>query len=475
MNETPPPGPVLADFSDSVGPMVVKELRQGLRTRSFTWAFLFVQLLLLIFMTGGFTETSDSRDTAGSFWFLLQVTLLVVMPLRGLNALNAEVRNNTMELIALTRMSAWRIVSGKWLALMSQSVLLAVAVLPYIVIRYFFGGMNVVAELILLFVVIGLSGVVTALMVGLSVVSNFLIRSFFTVPAVVLVFRFLGESVYRVSRGDGLAPFNLGLGAWIGIVPAAIYLGYYLLDMAASRIAPEAVNYASRRRISGLAVFVVSLVVAHGWAVSGALWIPFLFFGLFAMDALSEHPPMVASVDEPFRRHPLGAVLRIFLAPGWWSGTFYVLLLSALTWIAAQLEPSVWMISEIPSGGEMEGLVLAFTASLLTPLAVMLLSRPSHPQPIVSYSLTAIFLGTIAVSLMPFIERGDLSEVMMLAMVIPPLSVFSILSQSQDSDTLTWICFLQAIMIILSIVVVFWKKMRLREAMAASRREEATL
>jgi len=146
-------GSGLVDFSDVIGPMVVKELRQGLRTRAFTWAFLFVQGFLLLFMMSGFSESSDGRDTAGSFWGLLQFALLIVMPFRGLNALNSEVRLNTMELITLTRMSAWRITYGKWLALVSQSLLLAVAVLPYIVLRYFFGGMNVLAELVTLAVV----------------------------------------------------------------------------------------------------------------------------------------------------------------------------------------------------------------------------------------------------------------------------------------------------------------------------------
>jgi len=106
------PIPALVDFSDAIGPMVVKELRQGLRTRAFTWAFLFIQGLLLLFMLSGFSETSDSRNTAGSFWFLLEVALLIVMPFRGLNALHTEVRLNTMELISLTRMSAWRITFG---------------------------------------------------------------------------------------------------------------------------------------------------------------------------------------------------------------------------------------------------------------------------------------------------------------------------------------------------------------------------
>jgi len=50
--------------------------------------------------------------------------------------------------------------------------------------------------------------------------------------------------------------------------------------------------------------------------------------------------------------------------------------------------PGVWS-----SGGtEPIGLALGFTASALLPLAIMLLSRPGHPQPIVSYCLITIFM-----------------------------------------------------------------------------------
>jgi len=140
----------------------------------------------------------------------------------------------------------------KWLALVSQSLLLATAVMPYIVLRDFFGGMNVIAELVLLFVVIGLSGLLTALMVGLSVVSNFLIRCFFTVPVLIMTISFMTASIALVTGGNGILPFNLGGWGWLAIVPAAIFLSYYLLAMAASRIAPQAVNYVTSRRVAGL-------------------------------------------------------------------------------------------------------------------------------------------------------------------------------------------------------------------------------
>ena len=467
------PIPVLVDFSDSIGPMVVKELRQGLRTRAFTWAFLFIQGLLLLFMLSGFSETSDSRNTAGSFWFLLEVALLIVMPFRGLNALHTEVRLNTMELISLTRMSAWRITVGKWLALVSQSVLLAIAVMPYIVLRYFFGGMNVIAELVLLFVVIGLSGLLTALMVGLSVVSNFLIRCFFTVPVLIMTISFMTASIALVTGGNGILPFNLGGWAWLAIVPAAIFLSYYLLAMAASRIAPQAVNYVTSRRVAGLIVFVASVVLAHLQSAAGYLFFPFFFFMLLGLDALSEHPATVNSVYVPFRRSALTRPLEYLLAPGWFSGTFFVLLLAAILGVAGVVFPDVWTTAGMTSpGAKSSGLVLGFTASALLPLAIMLLSRPGHPQPIVTYCLITIFMGSVSSVVLRFLENGDIPPVAWLGMILPPVATYAAINDSFEASDVAVVEGILTLTILLSVAVVFWKWGKVRTAMEQAQRED---
>ena len=466
------PVATLVDFSDSIGPMVVKELRQGLRTRVFTWAFLFIQGFLLLFMMSGFSESSDGRNTATSFWVLLQFVLLFVMPFRGLSALHTEVRLNTMELITLTRMSAWRITFGKWLALFSQSLLLAVAVMPYIVLRYFFGGMNVLAELVILVVVIGLSGLLTALMVGLSVIANFLIRCFFTIPVFLLVMRFMGEAIYRVSRGDGVAPFNLDLLAWAGIVPAAIFVGYYLLDMAASRIAPQAVNYVTRRRILGFVAYQISLLVANAGASEGYLVLPFFFFMLLGLDALSEHPATVQSIYLPFRRNAFTRLFENLLTPGWFSGTWYVVLLGAILLGAGLLFPDAWSASGLSSHEEVIGLVLGFVASALFPLAIMLLPRSGHPQPIVSYCLITIFMGVLSATLIPLVEHGDIPVLAWLGMILPPVATYATLNDSMDSADIAVVERILGVMIVLCLAIIHWKWAKIRKAMALAQRED---
>jgi hypothetical protein len=105
----------------------------------------------------------------------------------------------------------------------------------------------------------------------------------------------------------------------------------------------------------------------------------------------------------------------------------------------------------------------------------MLLSRPTHPEPVVSYCLTGIFLVTIAVSMMPFVERGDLPGLIQLVVLLPPLSIFAIFRESVGSHELVMFSVVQVVVLLFSVAVVLWKNLRVRRAMAQARREDLSV
>jgi hypothetical protein len=417
--------------------MLVKELRQGLRSRAFTAAFLFLQGMLLLFMMSGFSEQNDGRDTAAPFWILLELALLVLMPMRGLGALHAEIRSNTLELISLTRMSAWKIVFGKWSALVSQSGLIAVAVMPYIVLRYFFGGMNVLVELGLLLAVLLFSGWLSAFMVAVSVLPNAFLRLVFAFPSAFLISWFLGGSVVLVTQGDGAFSFALrGVsGPWLlGLsVAGAVFLIYYFLDMAASRIAPQAVNYVTRRRLIGLAVFVLVLALIHGSGVAGGylVWV-FLLFGLLALDALTEHPATVASVYAPFRRHAWLRPGQVLFVPGWFSGIFFLLVLGAGIVLADGIAPEPWNSSSLDSPLGPVGAVLAALSAVFFPLGVTLLFWPRHAQPLIPYCVCAFGMTVLAGTINLMADGGRMEEMLWIGLPLPPVAAVMALERWDD-------------------------------------------
>ena len=146
----------LRDFSDRLSPMVVKEMRQGLRGKVFVSMLVVFQLImtLVVAMAAGGESESDVRTF---FWLALMLVMLVGLPMRGFGLLAAEQKEATLDMLMLTSISSMRIVFGKWLALFTQSLLLVVSLLPYMLARYHFGGVEVVNELVALYFVLLLS------------------------------------------------------------------------------------------------------------------------------------------------------------------------------------------------------------------------------------------------------------------------------------------------------------------------------
>ncbi len=142
-----PPAPIdrVNDFSDKLSPMLVKELRQGFRTNTFVVLFLVLQglLALVLLIAGPIAASNDGLSGAAGgvvskiVFCIYGLGILVVQPLRGISAVATEIKQNTIDLMVLTRLSAWRIVWGKWCSIMSQSILIVLSILPYLIFRLF--------------------------------------------------------------------------------------------------------------------------------------------------------------------------------------------------------------------------------------------------------------------------------------------------------------------------------------------------
>jgi len=325
----------LTDFPDSLSPMVVKELRQGLRTRMFGLVMVLLHLLLVMFtlISGG----SGNADTV-SGWFdgIITLTLCVILPLRGFSAVADEIKAGTLDMLALTSLSAGRIIFGKWASIVSQSLLLAFSILPYVVARYFFGGLDLFAEVSVLFYKWLAGAVFAALVIALSTQKQFWLRAL--IIGVPMLFGGCGMFSYFMVRGmAGSMSAGTPWGGLVGIggvtavaVGVAIWLIFYFLSLAATRIAPAASMLSVVKRSVHLTVLVILLGLATSLGSpllmgAGALvW-------LMMMDAMTEHANEVPSVYAAFyRRGYMGRLALGLLAPGWITGFLFTVLLVAL-------------------------------------------------------------------------------------------------------------------------------------------------
>ena len=436
--------PARSDFADWLSPMLVKELRQGVRSKIFMSAFYLTQALMVlsvIFSLVSRGDGSNSNETFGFlnglFWFMIGVPLIFLMPLRGFGSLYGEIKAGTLELVFLTRLSALRIAAGKWTALMVQTLLLVSAVLPYVLLRYFLGGVNVVDDLQGLFFLLLASGMLTAATIALSPYESKILRALFSVGMIFGFLFLLGTMLAFVSSrammgSGGGSPFPglPYLGAAL-FTPAFIFL---CLEIAASHIAPPAENHALRKRLTGVYLFLAAtLLIILGAEPAPTMGFAMLLLTVVVIDALAEPHQFVRSVHRPFlTRGVLGRFAALWLTPGWVTASWFVGLLTvfggALLWLQGQTDDPNETLTH-----------MAYVGWLIFPAAMIRLWAPSTKYFLGLYIALQFFFAvlTLLVSLMASISREPLT---LWISPLPPcgfwLAVFDQVKSDQTTEFL---------------------------------------
>ncbi|MEZ5387298.1 MAG: hypothetical protein R3F13_17450 [Prosthecobacter sp.] len=338
---------LLNDFGDRFSPMLVKELRQGLRTRFFTAALLLFHSLIILLLASVLLD-APVQTVSGIFWGMAGLMLLVVLPLRAFNELNAESGDGTLDMLTLTSIPSSRILSGKWLALFSQSLLVAGSLLPYMVARYYFGGVEILREVVALIVLVLASGIITSALLAFSSQKSVLLRialaggvGFGAAPL-----GFFTAFLVSSSEADYMLREFFALRAWEqgaicgGIVVLACYVIWFFLVMGASRIAPPSENHSTRKRVIIFGAHLFLTII--GWLLGGlghtaeyAMWVfvPLVPLTLLAaMDVLTEDMPRFPTTMAWLAGKGRAAcLLGRVLHPGWASGVLFTIILCVLT------------------------------------------------------------------------------------------------------------------------------------------------
>jgi len=304
-----------------------------MRTNGFVILFLTLQsLLAFIILIASSIGNSNAGDVISAIvLFLYCFALLVIQPLRGISALSSEISGQTIDLMVLTKLSAWRIVWGKWVSIISQSFLILITIIPYLIFRYFFGGMQLFAELMLFISLFLLSCSLTAIMIGISGVGTPLFRGLMAIISPIFFFflivrmmedRFLEPAINMLTFSQASS-----IWAFLGLFAALAYITYFFLELGAKQIAPLAENRSTLKRMVSTVFFLfgsILLWLLNDITSSNAFAV--FFLALLSTDLLSENPNFPAKICRPFLRFgSLGRIAGRFYYPGWASGTLLLL------------------------------------------------------------------------------------------------------------------------------------------------------
>lgn len=382
------PAALTAEFPGWLPPMLVKELRQALRARGFIGTFLAFHLIAVVvfWWTLEINSASGLRETFnwlnGVFWGLLNLVLLVAVPLRGLGSLRQEMDQRTLDLLVLTRMSAWRIVLGKWIALVAQSALFLAAMLPYGVVRYFFGSVDLPGDLMQAAGMFAAGAVVAAAALWVSALPK-LFRILMPIGLLLMV-QSMGLASALVATVSGSsragvvrAPFHIF--DWSPLAVLGLLLLTFL-GLAVRRIAPPAENHSVAARMLALVVLVV--VAACALLLRGFGARNFMMFGLLAVLVVSavELSRDCLPMGSHWRRWHGGGrwralVGRLFL-PGWVSAGLFAAAGLALLALIGTLLPG-WRLPGMKLAAFAWWLVLAWQAAVFPALLLSFLPATS--------------------------------------------------------------------------------------------------
>ncbi len=144
--ESTGPQAVAHDWPDWMNPILVKELRQSLRSRWFEIIFLgLCGSLTLVTVLGAVLDAP--RGSKFFFWAAVILTLHLLLPLRTALSAKDDRQRGNLELIRVTGLSAEKLANQRITALFFHTLVITSVILPFVMLRYFLGGVDLVDEL----------------------------------------------------------------------------------------------------------------------------------------------------------------------------------------------------------------------------------------------------------------------------------------------------------------------------------------
>lgn len=375
------------DFPAFLPSLLVKELRQGIRTK----AFIFSMILLPVAMAFPFIlhviigengrPLLNKSELEGFFWTISIFSIMAVNPARALWSVHQEKSTRSSDLLVLTHLSARRIAFQKWVSYAIQTLLLMSILCPYLVLRYFLGGVELYNDALVLFF---------SYLFSLGLTSIALMFSgmpiFYRILAIVgIVAASIFFMAFVLDSGALSEPLNF---EWMvvvslaSIVSAVAWVCALFITLAAKHFAAAAENISAPLRklllyggVPGLCLAYSSLFFDaseyHGFQAAAFLTIV-IIYGIMCLFEMVETTDLQSNLVEK-RLEGRGIWARFltpFLLPGWQSASLFTFV-SVLLFIPAMAQIEDFHISSRDPFLFFSGLGLALWASAVFLIVVL--------------------------------------------------------------------------------------------------------
>lgn len=377
----------LSRASQWLNPILVKEARQALKSRQFaiTFALLLIcgwgwSIVGLAMAGPGAGYTSTGPGMFVGYYMILAFPLLVIVPFGAFRSLASEQEDRTYELLCITALRPWQIISGKLGSALLQMLVYLSAISPCLAFTYLLRGISLPTILVVILwtslVSLGLSviGLLLATMstqrhwqvvASVAMIAGLMIL--FWIAAMIIVNMVVFDSDFPVNDPEFLVANGMLLTAY------ATYFALVFLA-AAARITFASDNRSTKLRV----VIAVQFMCLAAWSAGIiAYWkssdwevlligISFMLLHLFVTGALmtGESPELSLRVRRSLPRSFLGRVFLTWFNPG--PGTGYLFTVSfALAGVCAAalgLLAAGMALVNTGRGSSQEENVLAFAA-----------------------------------------------------------------------------------------------------------------
>jgi hypothetical protein len=389
-------GGVLETVGERLNPLLVKEVRQALKSRQFLATFSLVLLAAWIWTIFGIAQLGpnveyrpDGVEMFFGYYLILTLPLMLIVPYSAFRSLVAEREDNTYELVAITALRPRQIVGGKLWCAIAQMLVYLSAVAPCLAFTYLLHGIDIFTICWILFWTFAASLAFSMISILLATVSKEkhwqVVNSVIIIVALFVIWLYASFEICRSTLRSSHLRFQ-DPNLWSG---ALTFLAFYASTFAlvylaaAAQLTFTADNRSTPLRytmlvqhmcIAGAFGYLIATEISlrpGTWEVAGAAGMGFygvatVFWWFMGSFMVGENPELSPRVKRSLPTSNMGRLFRTLFNPG--PGTGYLLTVSSIA--AAGLMAGVGVAHTISSGPRAGG--FPATNQMVTVMLLML-------------------------------------------------------------------------------------------------------